>query len=139
MAFVWLIALPTVGSAVTPADAVRDRAEQLYGLLLEKNARHFRIREDLRPFFVSEEELSAFLVRLAKDLDGSSIQSSRLEAREVKVKDADLAYGFAETEAHIEGDWVLWFNRSINRIDKWKLVEGQWYVNPDPLKNLEFE
>src|SRR5512133_1598143 len=120
----WLVTYPSVAAAAAPAADVKARAEALYGLLLEKNARHFRIRDDLRPFFASEEDLSAFLVRLAKDLDDASIQGAKLEERAVVVKDADLAYGFAETRSHIAGDWVLWFNRSIERVDQWKLVEG---------------
>lgn len=139
IAVVSLLAFSPHAVASAPSDAVRARAETLYGLLLEKNARHFRIRDDLRPFFATDEDLSAFLVRLAKDLDEAGIQGARLEERRVAVKDADLAYGFAETDTHLEGDWILWFNRSINRLDRWKLVDGQWYVNPAPLKNLDFK
>lgn len=126
-------------AATSPKAAVAERAERLYGLLLEKNARHFRIRDDLKPFFANDEELSAFLVRLARDLDDKGIRSSKLEERHVEVVETDTEYGVAETRTEIEGDWILWFNRSLTRVDKWKLVDGQWYVNPPPLKNLDYD
>lgn len=119
--------------------AVEQRARELYAVLLEKNARHFRVRDDLKPFFANDEEMSAFLVRLARDLDDRGIRSARVEERSVELVEADAAYGFAETRTVIAGDWVLWFNRSVSRSDKWKFVDGRWYVNPPPLKNLEFE
>jgi hypothetical protein len=119
--------------------AVETRATELYSVLLDKNARHFRVRDDLAPFFSSEEELNAFLVRLAKALDDKGIFTNRLESAKVEVLDADPSYGFAETRAHLEGDWILWFNRSIERTDRWKLIDGQWFVNPPPLANLELE
>lgn len=134
-----LLALPALTSAAGPADDVKKRAEAMYEVMLNKNARHYRLREDLAPFFLNEDELSVFLVRLAKDLDSKGIYSNRLEEREVEVLEADPSYGFAETKTELEGDWLLWFNRSLERTDRWKLINGVWYVNPPPLKNLDFE
>lgn len=124
--------------AVSGGSPVEVRANELYAVLLEKNARHFRVRDDLKPFFANDEEMSAFLVRLARDLDDRGIRNARLEERSVEVVEADPAYGFAETRTVIAGDWILWLNRAVTRLDKWKLVDGQWYVNPPPLKNLDF-
>jgi hypothetical protein len=137
--FALLLALPSAAFAETPAEAVQARAEAMYGVMLNKNARHYRLREELAPYFLNEEELSVFLVRLAKDLDSKGIYTNRLESRSVKVLEADPSYGFAETKTELEGNWLLWFNRSLERTDRWKLINGQWYVNPPPLKNLEFE
>lgn len=134
-----LLALPAITLAAGPADDVKARAEAMYEVMLNKNARHYRLREDLAPYFLNEEELSVFLVRLAKDLDSKGIYSNRLEERVVKVLEVDSSYGFAETKTELEGDWLLWFNRSLERTDRWKLINGQWYVNPPPLKNLDFE
>ena len=134
-----LLALPSLTSAASPADDVKKRADAMYEVMLNKNARHYRLREDLAPFFLNEDELSVFLVRLAKDLDSKGIYSNRLEEREVKVLEADPSYGFAETKTELEGDWLLWFNRTLERTDRWKLINGAWYVNPPPLKNLDFE
>ncbi len=134
-----LLALPAMSVAADPAGEVKARADAMYEVMLNKNARHYRLRADLAPFFLNEEELSVFLVRLAKDLDSKGIYSNRLEERSVKVLEADPSYGFAETKTELEGDWLLWFNRSLERTDRWKLINGEWYVNPPPLKNLDFE
>lgn len=120
------------------AEAVKARAKELYGVLLNKNARHYRLREDLAPFFANEEEMNAFLVRLAKDLDDKGIVTNKLESVDVEVLEAE-SHGFAETLSEVEGEWILCFSRTLERRDQWKLVDDRWLVNPPPLKDLEID
>ncbi len=122
-----------------PEDDVLERADAMYAALREKNVRHIEIRRIIRPYFLSDEEMSSFLIRLTRLISNKGITNNKIEEHSIEILDADTAYGFAETRASLEGDWLLWFNRGFEKIDRWKLVDDVWYVNPPPLENLEFE
>lgn len=137
-----ILSLPLLAAQITPAQnaaSLIERAQALYGRMQGKNVRHYNLRSDLKPFFTSEEELNTFLVRLAKDFDAAGVYTNRLEGNQVEMVEADPSYGFGQTRAVLEADWFLWFNRRIKRVDRWKYIDGQWYVNPPPLKNLDFQ
>ncbi len=114
------------------------RTQSLYEVLLRKNVRHYRVREDLAPFFRNQEDLSNFIIRLARELKDEGVGGNPIEAFEVGNIEVVEATGYGETETKLTVDWLLFFNRSLERHDRWQLVDGRWYVDPPPLKNLDY-
>jgi hypothetical protein len=121
-----------------PVEQVGARARAMYALLEDKNVRHFRVRDDLAPFFVNRQELSTYLILLARDFKNAGVANNNLREAKVTVREVAPDYGYAEVETRLKADWFLFFTRSFERADRWKLVEGEWYVNPPPLRDLDY-
>ncbi len=138
MLAVWLV-VPAAFAGADEAEDVRNRADELYSRLIGKNVRHYRVRDDLQPFFSDPEALSNWLIRLARDFESASIRDYQPEEHEVEVVDVDATYGVAEVKVRLKGDWFLWFNRSFERTDQWKLIDERWIVDVPPLRNLDFK
>ena len=133
-----LAAAETAVTDTAHEERVVERAEALYGQLLDKNIRHHRVREDIEPYFETHDARSNFLIRLAREVNDAGFADSRPRDVTIRLLEADPFYGTAETEARIEGSWFLWFTRSFTRVDTWTLVNGEWYLDAPPLRNLDF-
>jgi hypothetical protein len=97
---------------------------------------HHSIRESLKVFFKSDEELSDYIVMLYYLMDKKKFKSFDIVDCEI-IGVRELSENSQEVEYKISGYWLLFFTKSITITDRWELQNDRWFIIPHKILKKE--